>query len=912
MALVGRLSERETLDRLLAAVRAGESRTLVVAGEPGIGKTALLEYAIESAHDCRVARVVGVESEVDLAFAALHQLCAPMLDRLERLPRPQRDALDTAFGRRAGDAPDLFFVGLAALSLLGEAATERPLLCVVDDWQWLDRASAQVLAFVARRLAADAVALVVGARASSHELAGLPHLVVEGLRDDDARLLLASALRGPLDERVSDRIVAETGGNPLALLELPRDLSPAELAGGFGLPGALSLEDGIEEIFRRRLEPLSAPSRRLLLVAAVEPIGDPLLVWRAGERLGIAKEAAAPAAGTGLVEFGTRVRFRHPLARSAVYRSASLQERQETHAALAAVTDPKIDPDRRAWHRAQAAAGPDEDVAGELERSAGRARARGGFAAAAAFLEQATALTSEPARRAERALAAAHAKHLAGDRDAALRLLAIAQEGPLDALESARVDLLRAQIAFSVSRGGDAPPLLVSSAKRLETLDARLARETYLDALSGAIFAGRVIGAGNRGVREVAAAARSAPPARDRARAPDLLLDGLALLVTEGYAAGGPVLRRAIREFRSDHLAPEEGLRWLWLAGRSAMALWDDEGWHALASRHVQLVRDAGALALLPVALSSWITLHLYTGDLAGAASLIEEAKAVTDATDSYIAPYGALALAALQGRESEVSKLIDAGTKEVDNMGLAVTQSATALLCNGLGRYGEALALAEEAAAHPAELWSTWTLPELIEAAARSGMPARGADALRRLSATTRVSRTDWGLGIDARSRALLSENEAPEPLYREAIERLGRTRFRVALARTRLVYGEWLRRERRRVDAREQLRTAHDMFAAMGMQAFTERAARELLATAETARKRSVETRDALTRHEVQVARLARDGLSNPDIAARLFISRRTVEYHLRKVFAKLGIASRHELRFVLGDESSVQVTR
>jgi DNA-binding CsgD family transcriptional regulator len=907
--LLGRRRQQQALGRLLTAVRAGESRALVVAGEPGIGKTALLEHAIESAHDFRVARVVGVESEVELAFGALHQLSAPMLDLLPRLPRPQHDALDTAFGRRADDPPDRFLVGLAVLSLLGETAKERPLLCVIDDWQWLDRASAQLLAFVARRLTAESVALLIAARATSGELVGLPQLVVEGLHDDDARVLLASALHAPLDERVCDRIVAETRGNPLALLELPRGVAPAQLAGGFGLPGALSLESGIEDAFRRRLDPLPSPSRRLLLVAAAEPMGDPVLVWRAGERLGITAAAAAPAAAAGFVEFGPRVRFRHPLARSAVYRAALLPERQEVHAALAEVTDPRLDPDRRAWHRAQAASGPDEDVADELERCAGRAQARGGLAAAAAFLEQATGLTIEPGRRARRALAAAQAKHLAGESDAARTLLTVARAGPLADLEAARLDLLSAQIAFSVSRGGDAPPLLLKAAKRLETLDVRLARETYLDALSGAIFAGRLIGGSGCSVFEVAAAARSAPPPESPARPPDLLLDGLAQLVTEGCAAGGPALQRALREFRSDALTPEDGLRWLWVAGRSAMAVWDDEGWHALASRHVQLVRDAGALAVLPVALSSWITLHLYFGDLPAAASLIDEAMAVADATGSYLAPYGALALAALQGRETEVFRLIAASTKEIvpggEGMGLALTQSATALLFNGLGRYQEALAAAEEASQHPAELWSTWALPELIEACARSGMPARGADALRRVCETTDVAGTNWGLGIQARSRALLSENEAPEPLYVEAIDRLGRTRFRVALARTRLVYGEWLRRERRRVDARSQLRTARDMFAAMGMQAFEERAERELLATAETARKRGVETRDALTRHETRIAELARDGLSNPEIGARLFISRRTVEYHLRKVFAKLGISSRHELQLVLGGE-------
>jgi AAA ATPase domain len=492
MELRGRRREREVLDELLAAVRSGQSRALVVLGEPGVGKTALMQYALESVSAYRVARAVGVESEMELAFAALHQLCAPMLDRLERLPGPQREALATAFGLSSGDAPDRFLVGLAALGLLSEVAHEQPLLCFVDDAQWLDRASAQTLAFVARRLYAESVGVVFATREPSEELRGLPELHVQGLRNGEARELLASAVHGPLDERVRDRIVAETRGNPLALLELPRGLSQAELAGGFGLPDAPALSGRIEESFQRQLAELEPSTQLLLLVAAAEPLGDPMLVWRAAEQLGIAPDVAPPAAAAGLAEFGGRVRFRHPLVRSAVYRAASPTERKSVHAALAEATDPKVDPDRRAWHRAQAATGPDEDVAADLERSAERAQRRGGLAAAAAFLERATLLTSEPTRRSERALAAAQAMHQAGGPDAALRLLAMAEAGPLDELQRARADVLRAQIAFATSRGGDAPPLLLKAARRLEPLDARRARDTHLDALSAALFVGRL------------------------------------------------------------------------------------------------------------------------------------------------------------------------------------------------------------------------------------------------------------------------------------------------------------------------------------------------------------------------------------------------------------------------------------
>jgi DNA-binding CsgD family transcriptional regulator len=908
--LQDRRSECGTLDRLLEGVRAGRSGVLVVRGEPGVGKSALLEYVAEGATGCRVARAAGVQSEMELPFAGLHQLCAPMLDRLERLPGPQRDALRVAFGVSGGEAPDRFRVGLAVLSLLSEVAAERPLLCVVDDAQWLDRESAQALGFVARRMVAESVGLVFAAVESGGELAGLPELVVEGLLDGDARALLGSALQGPLDERVRDRIVAETRGNPLALLEWPRGVTAAELAGGFGLPDALPLSGRIEESFRRRLEALPPESQRLLLVAAAEPVGEPALVWRAAERLGVEVEAAAAsAAAAGLLEFGARVRFRHPLVRSAVYRAASLQERQEAHRALAEATDREVDPDRRAWHRAHAAAGPDEEVAEELERSAGRAQARGGPAAAAAFLERAAGLTLEPARRAARALAAAQAKYEAGAPDAALELLATAQAGPLDELRCARVDVLRAHLASAVSRGSEAPALLLKAAKRLEPLDAGLARETYLDALSAAMFAGRLAG-GVREVAEAALAAGRAGSSRVAPRASDLVLDGLALLITEGYAAGTPMLRSALTAFRGEDITREEEIRWLWFACRAAADLWDDETRYVLSARHVELARDAGALTVLPIALNTRIAVHLNAGELAAAASLVEEIEAVTDATGIHLPPYGALSLAAWQGREAEASALIDATVKEVtprgEGIGLTVAQLASAVLYNGVGRYEQALAAAEQAGEYPEELLlTTGGLIELIEAAARSGQPERAARALRRLSETTRAGGTEWALGIEARSRALLSEGEAAERLYREAIDRLGRTRARVELARAHLLYGEWLRRENRRLDAREHLRTAHEMLTAMGIEAFAQRAARELLATGETARKRTIETSDELTAREVQIARLASEGLSNTEIAARLFLSPRTVEYHLTKIFAKLDISSRHQLRRVLSSE-------
>jgi DNA-binding CsgD family transcriptional regulator len=904
-ALRGRRSECETLDAVLAGILAGGSRALVLRGEAGVGKSALLEHLEARSSRCHVLRAAGVESEMELPFAGLHQLCVPMLDRLGHLPDPQGVALATAFGLRSGESPDRFLVGLAALTLLSDLAGERPVLCVVDDAQWLDRASAQALAFVARRLRAEALALVFAEREPSPELTGLPELAVGGLDDDDARALLESAVTGPLDERVRDRIVAETRGNPLALMELPRGLTHGELAGGFWMPNASPLSGQIEESFLKRLDGLPPASRDLLLVAAAEPVGDPLTVWRAAEALGVGVDAAGPASRAGLVEFAGRVRFRHPLVRSAIYRSASQQARLRAHRALAGATDPAADPDRRAWHLAHATQELDEEVAAELEASAGRAQARGGLAAAAAFLRRAAILTPEPGPRARRALAAAQCSHEAGTPDEALELLGMAEAGPLDELQSACAELLRAQVRFAVDRGRDAPPLLLAAAKRLEALDAKLSRETYLDAFSAALFAGRL--AERAGVREVAEAVLAAnwsETGEQLPRACNLLLEGVAVLTTQGYAAGAPALTSALTAFRDEPMRREDALRWLWLACRVARALGDDAAWDALTDRQVLLAREAGALSVLPIALIERFGVQLFFGDLAEAQSLVAEAEAVAEATDSHLAPQGAIALAAWRGSEAEASALIDASRQEVERRGeglwLVATTWETAVLFNSLGRYSEALAASEQAGADPHELGvSTWVPTELIEAAVRAGAPERASGALRRLEEISRASGTDWALGVEARSRALVSEGDEAERLYREAIERLGRTRVRIALARAHLLYGEWLRREGRRVEARAQLRTAHKAYAAMGMEGFAERARRELAATGETVRRRSVDARDELTAQEAQIARLAADGRTNPEIAALLFISPRTVEWHLRKVFTKLDISSRRELR-------------
>jgi DNA-binding CsgD family transcriptional regulator len=904
--LTDRRSEREVLDRLVAAVRDGQSRALVVRGDPGVGKTALLDYLARSASGCQVARASGVQSEMELAFAGLHQMCAPMLSRAGHLPVPQRDALRTAFGLSAGPVPDRFMVGLAVLSLLSEVAGEQPLICLIDDEHWLDHASAQALGFVARRLAADPVGLVFAAREPGPALAGLPELEVEGLRDSDARALLDSALAGPLDDRVRDQIVAETQGNPLALLELPRGLTHAELAGGFGLPGAAPLAERIAESFRRQLEALPEPSRRLLLLAAAEPYGDLPLIWRAAGGLGIPIQAAAPAVDAGLVEFGARVRFRHPLLRSASYQAASVADRQAVHGALAGATDPETAPERRAWHRAQAAAGPDEQVAAELERSAARAQARGGLAAAAAFLERSALLTADPARRADRTLAAAQAHLQAGAFGKALELAADAEAGLLDELQSARADLLRGEIVFASGLGNDAPPLLLKAAERLEPLNVDLARETYLTAWIAALFAGRLAGSGD--LLEVSRAARTLPPAAEP-RPVDLVLDGLALLVADGPAVAAPTLRQAVSVFTGAGLTVEDGLRWGWMAQGAASALWDDDAWHVMLVRQLQLARDAGALERLPLLLASLGTEVVWSGDFAAGAALVAEADAVCEATGSRAAPFAAMMLASLRGNQAEAAALIEATLAEAAaaGQGIAVAYAnwVAAILANGLGRYEAALAAARQAAQDTSALYiSMWALPELIEAAARTGNAPQAAGALTRLAEFTQAGGTDFGLGIEARSRALLSGDQAAEDLYREAIGRLGRTRLRPELARSHLLYGEWLRRENRRTDARAQLRTAHEMLTAIGMEAFAERARHELLAVGETMRQPTAEPTSALSAQEAHIARLAADGRTNPEIAAQLFLSARTVEWHLRKIFTKLGVSSRRQLQAAIAD--------
>jgi DNA-binding CsgD family transcriptional regulator len=900
LGFLGRARERERLDAMLAQARDGQSAVLVLRGEPGIGKTALLRYVARQASGLRITEVEGVQAEMELPFAGIHRLCAPMVDRLEVLAVPQQHALRVALGISSGDGADRFLVAVAVLNLLSASAEERPLLCLVDDAQWLDAASVQTLGFVARRLLAEPVAMIFSLRepTTTRALDGLPQLSLAGLDAPDARALLSRAVPGRLDDRVRDRIIAETGGNPLALVELSQTMAPSERAGGFAPPMAGDLPSRLEEGYARRAAGLPEATRRLMLLAAAEPLGDAALLWRAADRLCTDPGALVPAADAGLLEIDDRVRFHHPLVRSAVYRAASLDERRRVHDALAEVSDHELAADRRAWHRALAAAEPDEAVAADLERSAERAQSRGGPAAAAAFLERATALTRDPPLQAGRALAAAEASLQAGDFESTQRLLAMAESGPLDGFQRARVALLRGHAAAVSRYGNEAAPLLLEAARQLEPFDLSLARRAYLTAWSAAITAHHLGGAGV--LLEVSRAVRALPPLPPDPPPLDLVIEGFALLITDGHAAAMPILERAAKAVLE--LAAPDVQRWGWHVGGVRSAIWDSEA-IAVYERQAQIVRDAGSLAELPIHLQALALERAWRGDLSGARALIAESESISTSTGNHVPPFALLRILALQGRQAEAAPLIEAviqqGTERGQGIAVMVAYWAAAVLGNGLGRYEEAAAAAGQVVTNGILPWlSMWARFELVEAAARVGDMVRARGALDGLAATTQPAGTALASGIEARCRALLADGGDAEASYREAIKQLDRAGVRTELARAHLVFGEWLRREGRPSEARERLRAAEELFAEIGMEGFAERARGELVAAGAKLRKRPVEAREDLTPQEEQIARLARDGLTNAQIGAQVFLSSRTVEWHLHKVFGKLGIDSRSGL--------------
>jgi DNA-binding CsgD family transcriptional regulator len=898
---MGRVKERRHLDRLLDDVRGGTSAVLVIRGEPGIGKTALAHYCLRQASGCRIVQITGVESELELPFAALHQLCAPMLDDLTVIPEPQSNALRVAFGLSAGATPDRFIVGLAVLNLLAEAASDRPLVCVVDDAQWLDAPSAQVLGFVARRLQAESILLLFAVREAGdgHRFAGLPELTVEGLTDEDARALVTAAVPGHLDERVRDRIIAETRGNPLGLLELPRSMTAGELAGGYAVPSPVPLPGQLLEGYLRRVRELPRPTRQLMLLAAADPTGDATLLWRAAHDLNIGMDAAAPAEDERLLGIDSRVRFRHPLVRSAAYAAGSNEDRAAAHLALARVIDPGQDPERRVWHLATAATEPDEAIASELERAAGAAQTRAGLAAGAAFLTRSFELTVEAGRRADRGLAAAAAHLHAGAFDQARSLVAHCAAEDLDEVHEARVEQLTGQIEAAERPGREAPLRLLQTARRLERLDVALARETYLQAWWPAILAGRFVAPGGTLV-DVCRAACAAPRLPE-ARTCDLLLDSLATAVVKGRASTIPGLQALVDLFMTNRASEDDWMRWARLATSAAYLLWDFTSWAELGARQIARARASGALVSLALALSAQANVSTLRGDLDAASAFVAEQYAVKEATGIRLASYGRLLLAAYQGDPAALGAAAGKAVEPEDGYAVEVSALATAVLNNGLRRHSDAVDAGVTFLRPNVSFLQQQALPELVEAAARTEELDVAHRAFERLSELV-VRESDWATGLEARSRALLEQGESAESCYRQAIKHLGRTPLRMDLARGHLLYGEWLRGEHRRSEAREQLRRAHLMFRDAGAAAYEERARLELQATGETVRRRDVAAQHDLTPQEEHIARLARDGRSNPEIGAELFISPRTVEWHLRKIFSKLGITSRGELGDVL----------
>ncbi len=914
-ALPGRAAECRVLDDLLKSVRSGGSEVRVLLGQAGVGKSTLLQYLRTSASGFLPLGATGIESEMELPYAGLQQVCAPILELRQTLPAPQRAALEGAFGLSdSAPAPERFLVGLAVVGLLAAASAETPVLLVVDDVQWLDTVSAQTLFFVARRLLAERVCLVLALRTPIDGIAGLPSMAVGGLADEDARGLLEAHFPGRLDPAVRDRVVAEARGNPLALLSITKDLSAVELAGGYQRPDKRPVVADIEGRYQATVLSLPPAAQQVLLLAASEPIGDPVLLRRAMSHLDLPPSAATAAEDAGLVTIDTRVQFQHPLARGVVYRSATLEERRTVHSALAVCTDAEADPDRRAWHRALAARTVDAEVADELEASARRARLRGGTAASAAFLTRAVELTPDPATRGARALAAAEAHREVASFEAAQQLLATAELCPLSELQRARLAQLRTRLAFVSARiRGDAEALVAavdgfsSVAAQLESLDTEMATEAYLEAMSAAMYLGR---RGGSKAEQIAVAARQAFDGKHPARPLDEVAHALADRLALGAEASMPAMLRAVETLKRagrDEVAGQNN-RWFWLGfpivhESLIHEAWDDEGWHEIASSAMSLATERGALALLPSALLARAGAHMEGGDLESARACVAEANETALATGYTPLKYHRLILSAWRGDDAEATRLITSALKDSTARGegriAGLAYLGAAILNNGKGRYPDARDAALRAFEYEDLGFFSELLIELIEAAVRADDPDIAADAMQRLEARTLACGNSRALGSLARSRALLAAETEAEQLFLEALDQFGRTRQSMHLARTQLLYGEWLRRNRAAKQAREQLRAAHVSLQKMGAAGFAERARRELQAAGAKTRKQPTATGDALTAQEHQIAQLAGRGLTNQEIAGQLFISPHTVEYHLRKVFAKLDIRSRRELR-------------
>lgn len=899
--MLARYAERTRLDDFLHHIRDGSS-TLLLDGGAGIGKTALLDYLVERAPGVQLLKVTGTQSEVELAYAALHRLCRPLMDVMPALPVPQRQALETTFGLGTSPFPGKFLVGLAVLSLLSEASRSRPVLCVVDDAQWLDKTSAEVLGFVARRLEAESVGMVFAVRSASDvpQLEGITRLTVGGLEDAAARLLLSSLEHGPIDPNAMERIVDEADGNPLVLIESARAFNRGEIETGIILTAVAPDPSNLEEHFGRRLKLLPADTQQLLLIAAAEPMADPQVIQAAAVRLRISPDWLEPAVDAGLCHTGVSVRFRHPLVRSAAYRTGSPAAIRAAHAALASVMPDDSDPVLLAWHRAQACETTDEDVSLELMAAASRVSARGAPAAAAALLRQAQQVTAHETLKAECSVRIAQAELAAGEFDGAERDLAGLSPGLLSPELRAEAKLTEARLAFARQRGGAAVPLLLEAADQLVALDANKAEQTYLEAFSAALFGGHL---GQSDLREVATRWRAAGlPARNGPV--HQLLDGLGLVVTDGGTSAWTRLDEALSTLQVPGGRDSPPITSLWVASVAAAGAWDIEGWNVISRRLVAISRNAGDYSELPAALSSHAFVHLFTGDLKSAAEAVEESTTITSITGGQISPYGAIGVAAIGGQEVDLDDLVEAtvpsAERRSDATGISISCWGAALLNNSMGRYEDAFSWSSRARPlfHALHASSVWALVELIESASRTNRPADAHAALTLLASATRPSGNGWGLGVLARSQGLVSHGSEAEDLFSEALRLLEPTRCIVDFARTALVYGEWLRRHKRLSDSRTQLGRALQLFESIGATAFAGRAARELQAAGSQVRKPSAATSTVLTTQESQIAQLVKQGLTNDEVATRIFLSPRTVEYHLAKVFRKLEISSRHQL--------------
>lgn len=909
--MLGRAREQAVLDELLAAARQGRGGSLVIVGEPGIGKTSLLDHGIAAADGFRVATATGVQAEQELPFAGLQQLLTAIPDAAERLAGPQGQAIRVALGQAEHPIPRPFLLGMALLGLLSAASAERPVLCVVDDVHWLDASSVQVLGIVARRVERLPVAMVFVKRAGLDVdgVDGIADLPLGGLDEADSRTLLQSVAGGPMDEEVVARILLEASGNPLMIREATK-ASLLHLERAIGSNGAtLPMASRLERAFSSRMARLDEPSSCVLLLAAADPTGDPRLVARAAAVAGCTIDDLAPAEAAGLVRIGRRLTFEHPLVRSAAYGRATAEELRRAHAALAEATDRQRDPDRRAWHQALATFGLSEPVAAALEQSAGRAGARGGFLAAAAFYERAMRLAEAPATRIRCAVAGATALELAGAQPRALRMLQEARWDADDPVDRARLDVVRGRLLFTLERSARPVELFLSAAEALAPTDPAAARETYLDALSAATLAAS--GEDGSDIRSTAERASAAPPpAPDGHRTIDRLLEVMREMAVAEPAESLPLLRRHLQEFTDVADDPGSRARWLWIASRLAAIGWDERRWGDFIDEGVATARAAGALTAVAATITTGVALELLRGRGRDARALADEALEIWDSIAIPRAPYGIGAVAAWDGEpegRALLTRVLQESAEHGEGMARPFVHWASALNAVGDMRYDEALPHALAAARYPVVIvYSTWGLVEAVEAAARGGDHDAAAQALRRLAVSTGAAGTDWARGVQDRSAALVAtEPDEAERLHLSAIDHLSRTALRAEQARADLLYGEWLRRQRRRGDARVHLDRALEVFTEMGAHGFRRRASGELAALGGSGPSATVS--GELSMQEIAVARLASEGLSNSAIATRMHLSASTVDYHLRKAFRKLGISSRARLHLALAERDA-----